>query len=66
MVAYLVTEGALSDDELIRYLSSSLPDYMLPASLTRIESIPLTLNGKVDRQALPAPVWGNQEGYVAP
>ncbi|WP_041382956.1 non-ribosomal peptide synthetase [Photorhabdus asymbiotica] len=66
LVAYLVTEGALSDDELIRHLSSSLPDYMLPASLTRIESIPLTLNGKVDRQALPAPVWGNQEGYVAP
>ncbi|WP_228998096.1 non-ribosomal peptide synthetase [Photorhabdus aegyptia] len=66
LVAYLVTTGKLSDNELIRHLSSRLPDYMLPASFTRIESIPLTLNGKVDRQALPEPVWENKEGYVAP
>ncbi|MGS0628394.1 non-ribosomal peptide synthetase, partial [Photorhabdus asymbiotica] len=66
LVAYLVTEGALSDDKLVRHLSSRLPDYMLPACFIRIDAVPLTLNGKVDRQALPAPVWGNQEGYVAP
>ncbi|PQQ22222.1 non-ribosomal peptide synthetase, partial [Photorhabdus hindustanensis] len=66
LVAYLVTEKKLSDDELVRHLSSRLPDYMLPASFTRIESIPLTLNGKVDRQALPEPVWENKEGYAAP
>ncbi|MCK3667347.1 amino acid adenylation domain-containing protein [Photorhabdus noenieputensis] len=66
LVAYLVTDEELSDDELVRHLSSRLPDYMLPASFTRIESIPLTLNGKVDRRALPEPVWGNREGYVAP
>ncbi|WP_240492516.1 non-ribosomal peptide synthetase, partial [Photorhabdus namnaonensis] len=66
LVAYLVTEGELSDDSLTGHLSSRLPEYMLPASFTRIESIPLTLNGKVDRQALPEPVWENKEGYVAP
>ncbi|OWO87090.1 non-ribosomal peptide synthetase [Photorhabdus luminescens] len=66
LVAYLVTEGELSDDELVRHLSSRLPDYMVPASFTRIESVPLTLNGKMNRRALPEPVWGNKEEYVAP
>ncbi|WP_228005720.1 non-ribosomal peptide synthetase [Xenorhabdus sp. BG5] len=66
LVAYLVTEGELSDDTLIRYLSTRLPDYMLPASFTRIESVPLTLNGKLDRRALPAPVWDNRDSYIVP
>ncbi|PHM75435.1 non-ribosomal peptide synthetase [Xenorhabdus cabanillasii] len=66
LAAYLVTEGALSDDSLIGYLSSRLPEYMVPPSFTFIDSIPLTLNGKVDRRALPEPVWGNRDSYVAP
>ncbi|CAM4016201.1 condensation domain-containing protein [Xenorhabdus thuongxuanensis] len=66
LVAYLVTDSVLSDDTLVRYLSARLPDYMLPASFTRIESVPLTLNGKRDRRALPAPVWGNRDRYMAP
>ncbi|PHM53531.1 non-ribosomal peptide synthetase [Xenorhabdus hominickii] len=66
LVAYLVIESELSDEGLISHLSSLLPDYMLPASFTRIEAIPLTLNGKVDRQALPEPNWGNKDDYVAP
>ncbi|WP_145956680.1 non-ribosomal peptide synthetase, partial [Xenorhabdus budapestensis] len=57
LVAYLIAESELSDDELFRHLSDRLPEYMVPASFTRLESIPLTLNGKVDRRALPEPVW---------
>ncbi|MCG3470407.1 amino acid adenylation domain-containing protein [Xenorhabdus bovienii] len=66
LAAYLVTDGELPDDTLMTSLSARLPDYMVPASLTRIETVPLTLNGKLDRRALPAPVWGNRDGYVAP
>lgn len=39
-------------EELVSYLSKKLPSYMVPASIVRIPSIPLTAAGKVDRQAL--------------
>ncbi|WP_416778066.1 amino acid adenylation domain-containing protein [Xenorhabdus budapestensis] len=66
LVAYLVTEGGVPDESLIGHLSARLPEYMVPASFTRIESVPLTLNGKLDRRALPVPVWVNREQYVVP
>ncbi|WP_426575526.1 amino acid adenylation domain-containing protein (plasmid) [Xenorhabdus stockiae] len=66
LAAYLVIEDAVSDDMLLTYLSDRLPDYMLPASFIFMESIPLTLNGKVDRRALPKPVFGNKDNYVVP
>ncbi|MDE9511634.1 amino acid adenylation domain-containing protein, partial [Xenorhabdus bovienii] len=66
LAAYLITEGILSDELLIGQVSARLPDYMVPSSFTRIESVPLTLNGKLDRRALPAPVWVNRDDYVAP
>ncbi|MDH6136264.1 amino acid adenylation domain-containing protein [Kitasatospora sp. MAA4] len=52
-LAAYVTGG--SPDGVREFLSRSLPDYMIPASVTVLETLPLTVNGKVDRAALPAP-----------
>ncbi len=56
LVAYLVAAGAVPDRaELHTYLGRTLPAYMLPAEYVPLDALPLTVNGKVDRRALPAP-----------
>lgn len=57
LVAYIVYEPGedLTVSEVRRHLRSKLPDYMIPALVVAIPSVPLTPNGKVDRAALPDP-----------
>ncbi len=46
---------ALDPSDLRRFLKAKLPEYMVPAAIMPLGALPLTLNGKVDYQALPAP-----------
>ncbi|WP_425329058.1 SagB family peptide dehydrogenase [Streptomyces kasugaensis] len=56
LAAYVVTGEAEADgDALARYLSRKLPAYMVPASFTFLDALPLSANGKVDRGRLPEP-----------
>ena len=53
---YVVHERSqLSAADLLRHAAKMLPDYMRPTTLTRLNAIPLTANGKVDPAALPEP-----------
>lgn len=60
LVAYLTGEGRGSGAELARFLRERLPGYMIPASLQWLEAMPLTPNGKIDLEALPAPVMARR------
>jgi len=58
--AYVTTRGKRppSRDQLRRFLSEKLPEYMMPAWLTILEALPRTVSGKIDRRALPEPDMG--------
>ena len=58
LVAYFTEQARtepLAVGELRAQLLTQLPDYMVPAAFVRLEALPLTANGKVDRRALPTP-----------
>ena len=55
LVAYVVGTESVTPKNLREALKQQLPDYMIPAAFVRLEALPLTANGKVDRRALPAP-----------
>lgn len=71
LVAYCVPEGGELPPaaELADHCAQRLPEYMVPAAFVPLERIPLTVNGKLDQRALPAParsaLWSGRE-FVAP
>ncbi|MDT7797559.1 MAG: hypothetical protein QOI78_992, partial [Actinomycetota bacterium] len=64
LVAYLV--GTATTTDLRAWLQRDLPDYMVPAAFVTLDALPLSRNGKVDRQALPEPAAEPAAGYLPP
>jgi amino acid adenylation domain-containing protein len=70
LAAYIVARGTTmpSPDVLRAHVAAALPEYMVPALFQRIDGVPLTPSGKVDRASLPAlddTSWPD-EAFVAP
>jgi amino acid adenylation domain-containing protein len=70
LIAYIVPAPGQDPvaGELRAHVKRSLPEYMVPSLYIKLESMPLTPNGKVNRNALPAPepATASREDYVAP
>ena len=69
MVAYICAKEPLATETLRTYLGNMLPGYMVPGYFVQLDTMPLTLNGKIDRKKLPAPEglgMGSGAAYVAP
>lgn len=70
LIAYVVPARSAEKtgwEQLKTYLRTKLPEYMLPAAYIELEELPLTLNGKLDHNALPSPEWKSQKAsYMAP
>jgi D-alanine--poly(phosphoribitol) ligase subunit 1 len=56
IVAYVVCRAEVDFEDLKRHAREILPDYMVPHRFEMLDHIPLTANGKADRNALPEPV----------
>jgi amino acid adenylation domain-containing protein len=59
-------DAALDAEALRAHLRARLPEHMVPSAVVVLDSLPLNLNGKVDRGRLPAPVYASRERYAAP
>ncbi|WP_426577170.1 non-ribosomal peptide synthetase [Xenorhabdus stockiae] len=70
LVAYIVPDSDITPgiSELREQLSSSLPEHMVPSAFVMLEAFPLTVSGKLDRHALPAPDYSSvsSQEYAAP
>ncbi|TNE56377.1 MAG: amino acid adenylation domain-containing protein, partial [Bacteroidetes bacterium] len=55
LCAYYISDKELDTESVRKEVAGSLPDYMIPSYFIRVDEIPLTSNGKLNRQLLPEP-----------
>ncbi|MBK2345300.1 AMP-binding protein, partial [Francisella tularensis subsp. novicida] len=67
LVAYYVADTEIDESVIKNHLAKKLPEYMIPSFYMKLESFPLTINGKLDRRALPDFDISNiKQQYLAP
>ncbi|MGA5541914.1 amino acid adenylation domain-containing protein [Mycobacterium sp. NPDC051198] len=64
LVAYIT--GTADPSQVRAELAQRLPNYMIPAAVVMLEALPLTVSGKLDTRALPAPEYQDAAVYRAP
>ena len=66
LVGYVTGERGWIRPTIRAQLAERLPGYMVPAAVVVLEALPLTVNGKLDKRALPAPEYPDVDRYRAP
>ncbi|MCM2293159.1 amino acid adenylation domain-containing protein [Allorhizobium sp. BGMRC 0089] len=68
LVAYLTSKPQQTIDTglVAEHLAQAVPPQMIPAAFVVLDALPLNTNGKIDRNALPAPQWQLSEQHVMP
>ncbi|WP_375474222.1 AMP-binding protein [uncultured Nostoc sp.] len=68
LIAYITADENLSPSSIDEFLRQKLPNYMIPTTWIKLDSLPLTSNGKVDYRALPKQTKNisQDNGFVAP
>ncbi|WP_407562708.1 amino acid adenylation domain-containing protein [Streptomyces sp. 184] len=68
LVGYVVADGGrrVGEDALRAHAAELLPEYMVPSAVLVLDAMPVTVNGKVDRKALPAPDFAGRATGRAP
>ncbi|MEU7144554.1 amino acid adenylation domain-containing protein [Nocardia sp. NPDC046473] len=66
LVSYVKARNGVSAAELTDHVAGLVPNYMVPQSIMMLDRVPLSPVGKLDRKALPEPVFASAEGYRAP
>ena len=66
LCAYIISEDIFDEEEIRKFLSLSLPEYMVPQYYERISSIPININGKVDKKKLQKPETKSKDNIVLP
>ncbi|MQJ55999.1 hypothetical protein EI028_27500, partial [Escherichia coli] len=66
IVAYYEAMHTLPHNKIKSQLRMTLPEYMIPVNFMHIEQIPITINGKLDKKALPIMDYVDTDAYVAP
>ncbi|MFJ6217448.1 condensation domain-containing protein, partial [Streptomyces sp. NPDC092296] len=59
LIAYTVNHPDIDTEDIRRHATTHLPPYMIPTTYITLDALPLTINGKLDRKALPTPTTHN-------
>ncbi|TVX94714.1 non-ribosomal peptide synthetase, partial [Paenibacillus agilis] len=68
LCGYVVADSSFDLEGLVAHLDAALPSHMVPSRIMRLDQMPLTPNGKIDRKALPVPEGSirAEAAYTAP
>ncbi len=66
LFGYISVKAGTNAEQVRSLLARSLPNYMIPAYIIEMETLPLTSNGKLNRKALPEPDVASKQTYIPP